>query len=216
LVETLGTEVPRALYRAFDAFNAEHFGGQLGAPLLFVTQTSSARALGDYCGRDVHGLRSRIRLAPKVIARGERFALDVLLHEMVHAWCSEVGGDTEPGYKGHGPKFAAKCNEIGARLGLPPVGVKGRGGLPDCAQWPSCVRPEGYYPPATEKPARPSRRKAAAADASPDQDGPAPVPATALRDALAVAVAPSARCTRKSGPTSACPPGGASARSTRG
>jgi hypothetical protein len=46
------------------------------------------------------------------------------------------------------PRFAAKCNQIGATLGLPPVGVKGRHGLPDCAQWPACVRPAGYYPEA--------------------------------------------------------------------
>jgi hypothetical protein len=148
VVELLGAEAPRALYRAFDAFNAEHFAGQLGAPLLFITQTASPRALGDYCGRDVHGLRSRIRVAPKALDLGEAFATDVLLHEMVHAWQSEVDGDPEAGYKGHGPRFAAKCNEIGARLGLPPVGVKGRHGLPDCAQWPMCVRLPGYYPKA--------------------------------------------------------------------
>ncbi len=165
VVEVLGEHAPRALYRAFDEFNEKYFGGALGAPLLFATQTSSPRAFGDYCGRDVHGLRSRIRIAPKAFARGELFATDVLLHEMVHAWQSEVDDEQELGYKGHGPRFAAKCNEIGTALGLPSVGVKGRHGLPDCAQWPMCVRPADYYPPkerrrASPRPSRPSRKGA--------------------------------------------------------
>jgi len=158
VVEALGGEAPRALYRAFDRMNATYFGSALGAPLLFITQTASPRALGDYIGRDVHGLRSRIRIAPKALARGERFAEDVLLHELVHAWQSEIDGDAEDGYKGHGPRFAAKCNEIGTALGLPPVGVKGRRGLPDCAQWPMCVRPAGYYPPAPARRQKVSKR----------------------------------------------------------
>lgn len=156
VVDSLGQEAPQALYRAFDAFNAEHFDGKLGAPLILITPPAGARALGDYSERDVHGLRSTIRIAPSTFRRGERFAIDVLLHEMVHAYQSEVDGQTEDGYRGHGPRFAAKCNEIGAKLGLPDVGVKKRKGLPDCAQWPICVRPGGYYPspPATKRPTR--------------------------------------------------------------
>lgn len=152
VVEKLGQEAPRALYRAFDEFNAKFFEGKLGAPLIFITPAGSPRAWGDYAARDVHGLRSKIRIAPSVLARGERFAIDVLLHEMVHAYQSEIDGDTEmKGYRGHGPVFASKCNAIGKELGLPEVGVKKRKGLPDCAQWPVCVRPDGYYPPAPPK-----------------------------------------------------------------
>ena len=188
VVDALGDEAPRALYRAFDAYNAKHFGGALGAPLLYITQTSGPRALGDYCGRDIHGLRSRVRIAPGVLARGERFALDVLLHEMVHAWQSEVDGDTENGYRGHGPRFAARCNEIGAKLGLPPVGVKGRRGLPDCAHWPLCVRPEGYYPPAPKSQKR-CRAASRTGPSSPRQTGQAAARAAAMRSALIDAVA---------------------------
>jgi hypothetical protein len=187
VVEVFGGEAPRALYHAFDRFNADYFGGELGAPLLFVMQTSSPRAFGDYCGRDVHGLRSRVRIAPAVLARGERFAMDVLLHEMVHAWQSEVDGDTEDGYRGHGPRFAARCNEIGGTLGLAPVGVKGRRGLPDCARWPLCVRPAGYYPEAPKVPARTRRQRKAAGDGATAGDvstGP-----NELRDALIDAIA---------------------------
>ena len=190
VVEILGDDAPRALYKAFDEFNAEHFAGMLGAPLLFVMQTSSPRALGDYCGRDVHGLRSRVRIAPKVLTRGERFAVDVLLHEMVHAWQSEIADDQEHGYKGHGPKFAEKCNEIGKKLGLPEVGLKGRHGLPDCAQWPICVRPEGYYPAPPPKPARrgaaPAKRRGGAAGGG--DEGGAVEAAEELRTALIEAI----------------------------
>ncbi len=186
VVDTLGDEAPRALYRAFDEFNAEHFKGKLGAPLLFITQTASPRALGDYIGRDVHGLRSRIRLSPKVLDRGERFAMDVLLHEMVHAWQSEVDGDTEQGYRGHGPRFAAKCNEIGGKLGLPPVSEKGRHGMPDCAQWPICVRPEGYYPTPARKRSTSARRRTPAGQGT---GGGAPARIEALTEALVEGIA---------------------------
>ena len=50
---------------------------------------------------------------------------------------------------GHGRDFAAICNRIGEALGLPPVVIRRRKGdsktLPICAQWPSNVRPAGYY-----------------------------------------------------------------------
>ncbi len=174
IVDALGHEAPRALYQAFDEFNEAHFDGKLGAPLILVTPPSGARAWGDYAERDVHGLRSTIRIAPSSYRHGRRFAIDVLLHEMVHAYQSEVDRQTEPGYRGHGPRFAAKCNEIGRTLGLPEVGVKRRRGLPDCAQWPVCVRPAGYYPelPPKKKPKPPARERtdSEGSDESPDTD----------------------------------------------
>jgi len=159
VVELAGSEVAKMLYAAFRMYNAKHFDGELAQGLVLITNTGSSRTWGDYCARDVHGIDSRIRIAPKTLTRGERFAVDVLLHEMIHAWQSEIVEDTEDGYRGHGPGFAAKCNEIGAALGLPPVGVKGRDGLPNCAHWPLCVRPDGYYgtdyTPPTRKPSKP-------------------------------------------------------------
>jgi hypothetical protein len=145
VVDAEGQAPVRELYAAFDAFNRAHFGGELRAPLILVTNTASPRALGDATERDVHGLQSLIRLHPRTLGRGSLFADDVLLHEMVHVWQAERVGDMELGYRGHGPRFAGRCTEIGARLGLSAVGVKGRKGLPNCAQWPLCVRPEGYY-----------------------------------------------------------------------
>ncbi len=74
---------------------------------------------------------------------------DVLLHEMIHQWQQEVTGDIEEGYHGHGPTFRDKANEIGAKLGLPPVRTcKKRGkdkDLPSCSYWPYGNRPDGYY-----------------------------------------------------------------------
>jgi hypothetical protein len=154
IVEQRGEEPARRLYAAFAEYDARFFSGKLGSPLVLITQAQSTRTHGDYVPRDILGLESRIRIAPAAVRRGERFALDVLLHEMIHAWQHELARDLETGYRGHGPAFAAECNRIGAQLGLPPVGVKGRGGLPDCAHWPMCVRPEGYYPGLYRKPTR--------------------------------------------------------------
>lgn len=119
LVQQEGRQAPRALYEAFDAYNAEHFGGTLKQSLILLTAPASPRAEGDYVAQDVHGIPSRIRISP----RFERI------------------------YRGHGPKFCQKANEIGALLGLPPVAPKGRGGLPRPDCWPSNVRPPGYYGP---------------------------------------------------------------------
>lgn len=157
VVAELGDAPARALYAAFQEFNHEFFGDKLGAPLVLITQAGSSRTLGDYSPRDVHGLESRIRIAPAAVKRGLAFAKDVLLHEMNHAVAQELGGDLELGYRGHGPIFAARCNAIGKCLNLPAVGVKGRDALPDCAHWPMVVRPAGYYP----APFVPPKRRAA-------------------------------------------------------
>ena len=79
----------------------------------------------------------------------KRFLRDALLHEMVHQFHYEVTGNAESGYRGHGPLFAKVCNDIGERLGLPPVVPRRRGrngaGKAICNQWPHNVRPEDYY-----------------------------------------------------------------------
>ena len=77
------------------------------------------------------------------------FVADVALHETIHLWQDEVEGDLEPTYHGHGPLFRDKCNEIGQKLGLPPVRTCKRRGkdaeLPSCSHFPHNVRPSGYY-----------------------------------------------------------------------
>lgn len=165
-----GSDIAKMVYSAFARFNRDHFSGALAAPLVLLTQAASTRTFGDYIEKDVHGLQSRIRISPAAVRRGQAFVLDVLLHEMIHTWQHEVDGEIERGYRGHGPRFAGQCNKIGAGLGLPPVGVKGRDGLPDCAHWPLVVRPREYYP----RPyAAPTRRPPGASSAAAH----APVPA---------------------------------------
>ncbi len=145
LVQQEGREAPRALYEAFEAYNAEHFDRALKQSLILMTTPASPRAEGDYAAQDVHGIPSRIRIAPRCERHGLLYLLDILLHEMIHAWQAEILDDLENGYRGHGPKFCQKANEIGAKLGLGLVAPKGRGGLPRPDFWPSNVRPPGYY-----------------------------------------------------------------------
>lgn len=169
-VELQGQPLAKALYEAARIYNAEFFAGALLPCFVEVTTPGSLRSWADYRLQSVEGVESHIRIAPKAAERGLRFALDVLLHEMVHAYCAEMLGDLEPGYAGHGPKWTAQCNRIGRMLGLPEVFVKGRGGK-NSAQWPLCVRPAGYYgeeaepKPKTERKSREaSKPEPAAAD----------------------------------------------------
>lgn len=148
-VEADGHPVVRFLYERYLAFGLAFFGGMLPDCTVLLSPPSSPRALGDHCAADEHGLRYRVRIAPSVVRGGELLLADVLLHELVHVWCN-AAGQPEKGYRGHGPAFAAACNKIGEMIGLPAVGVRGRDGLPDCAQWPLNVRPAGYYDQAGE------------------------------------------------------------------
>jgi SprT-like family len=145
VIQQDGTEGAKLLYVAFDVFNRAFFGGALPPATLLWTAPGSPRAYADHIAADEHGIRFRIRVSPSICKYGAKFVLDVVLHEMVHAACNHLDRDGEPGYKGHGPKFAARCNAIGKLLGLAEVSPKGRGGKPDCAQWPLNVRPLGYY-----------------------------------------------------------------------
>lgn len=158
-VELQGTAAARALYEAARLFNAEHFEGSLLPCFVEITPPASMRALADYRPRSAEGVDSHIRIGTRVLEKGGRYALDVLLHEMVHAYCFEILGDIEPGYAGHGPKWTAQCNRIGRTLGLGEVFTKGRGG-PNSARWPMSVRPAGYYgePEETEPSREPKQR----------------------------------------------------------
>lgn len=160
-VDDEGAPAVRSLYRAFDRLNASYFGGRLPAVTILLSATGSPRALGDHCRQDEHGIHFRIRIAPAAFRRGEAYALDVLLHELVHVACA-IADEPERGYRGHGPAFADRCNGIGALLELPAVAPRGRG-APDCAQWPVNVRPPGYYPPGA-LPASPRVRARARAE----------------------------------------------------
>lgn len=162
-----GAAQVRALHLAYEEYNRVYFGGQLPPAAILVTRTQSPRALGDHIPIDENGIRYRVRISPVAVGRGARFMLDVLLHETIHLAQAHIDQNTERGYQGHGPIFARRCNEVGAKLGLGPVAARGtRQGKPDCAQWPINVRPEGYYGPAVAKP-----KARAAEDDDQEHDG---------------------------------------------
>jgi hypothetical protein len=151
------------LYNHWGRWNDEFFQGGLVVPYLLFATPSFSRAYGDYASTSGWGGYGQTRIRPSLLtgkhphlqpgdeyeAGRQRFIEDVFLHETVHQYCHEVIRDLEDSYKGHGPIFAGECNRIGRSLGLPPVRhAKARGAykhLPSCAQWPHCVRPEGYY-----------------------------------------------------------------------
>lgn len=143
-VAEFGTEAAQDLYASAREFNQTYFGGQLAEVFIEIASPGSPNAYATHQPRTPEGVACMVRIAPSVVTANREFALDCLLHEMIHVWQSETD-NREPGYQGHGPKFAAKCNEIGAKLGLPEVAAKGKDGKPDCAQWPLNVRPEGFY-----------------------------------------------------------------------
>lgn len=151
------------LYGLWDEWARELFEAEMIPPYILLASTSRPQSYGDYSEVSGFGGHSQIRIrrtlltgthpavrADKQFAEGrERFVSDVLLHEMVHQYQSEILGDADDSYSGHGPNFRDVANRIGAKLGLPPVRIaKARGkdkDLPSCAQWPHCVRPADYY-----------------------------------------------------------------------
>lgn len=156
-------QILQLLYSCWESYLKDFFQVEMVPPYLLIASPSRAQALGDYSPVSSFGGHSQIRIRPtlftgehKRLREGEdyaegraRFICDVLLHEMIHQYHYEITGHTEESYKGHGPQFAAMCNQIGAKLGLPKVRpAKARGkekDLPSCAYWPHCVRPDDYY-----------------------------------------------------------------------
>lgn len=132
-------------------------------PMILLAEPSTPSRYGDYAVIGGYGNRSQIRIHPSLLDgthphtlpgpryQEGRFLLvaDVLLHETVHLWQAEVIGDLEESFHGHGPRFRDKCNDVGAKLGLPPVRAcqkRGRDkGLPSCSQFPFNIRPQDYY-----------------------------------------------------------------------
>jgi hypothetical protein len=149
----------------FTTFNAEHFFGKLPRLEIKLGRCASPRSvLGEYCYRGDHGMLGEIIVNHRLFHNGVkgvifedatrpgfiRYIDDVLLHEMVHAYCHLVLHKPEISYRGHGPVFASECNRIGSRLNLDPVKhAKSRKAieahLQRCNYWPWCVRDPSYY-----------------------------------------------------------------------
>ncbi len=153
------------LGRLWEQWNIEHFDAAMVIATILLSNPTNPRRLGQCGPISGFGCRSEIIIRPSLLTgthpmvhvgdeyeRGRSLLVaDVLLHEMIHQWQQEVTGDTDKHYKGHGPTFSAKANEIGARLGLPLVGrtYKKRDcadkGLESPSYWPYIVRPKDHY-----------------------------------------------------------------------
>lgn len=140
--------------------NKDYFDGRMLEPYITLTEPSAPQIYGQCCSVSSWGSRLEIKIRPSLLAgthphlvhagriHCERFAYDVLLHEMVHQHVGEhEPGVDESSYHGHGPVFTEHCNRIGAQLGLPEVAIRNRGGSkrPKAAQWPHCVQPADHY-----------------------------------------------------------------------
>lgn len=152
-----------SLYDQWEIWNGAFFEGKMVAPYIMFGVPSCPRTLGDYTEVSGFGGHSQIRIRQSLLTGkhpsvrpGEAFAegrsrlvSDVLLHETIHQYQHELLRRPENSYKGHGPLFRNKCNEIGSKLDLPLVRVaKARGQdktLQSCAHWPHAVRPDGFY-----------------------------------------------------------------------
>lgn len=144
------------------AFNAQFFDGNFPPAILLISTPSSPRAEGDASRWSGFGAKHQIRIRPKIVSGRSssfrqdhaiegryRYIDDILLHEMIHIYLYERG-ENEDGYSGHGPIFASQCNRIARLLGInTDVTTRRRKGndreIPVCAQWPTNIRPEGYY-----------------------------------------------------------------------
>ena len=153
------------LAHLWDQWNVEFFDGAfLAKPHILLDTTCIPNALGDYSRIGGWGGRAQIRIRESLlrgthpnVRRGSAYAegrflfvSDVLLHECNHQYQHEILGiEHSNSYIAHGPTFRDKANEIGEKLGLPPVRASKRRGkdsdLPSCKSWPHCVRPKKYY-----------------------------------------------------------------------
>lgn len=153
---------PARLHQLYETENHLYFEGKLPRDPLFVI--GETRGLGWYCPRSQIGGSHEIGFSDRIFRAGNKylritdetaqghakFVDDILRHEMIHMYNNLVLKKSEPAFHGHGPVFAEECNRVGEILDLPPVRScrdrsKKNKDLPSCSQWPSCVRPDGYY-----------------------------------------------------------------------
>jgi Helix-turn-helix len=162
-----------ALYRFFDEHNEAFWGGKVHPVPILITPPTSARAYADAAEFSAFGCRQQLRVRPGV-ARGThnrtkdqgttafwrmrgnhapegrlRWLSDLVLHEMVHLWLSQIEDPHREEHDGHGRSFTDECNRIGGMLGLPEVQARRRKqdprDLPISPDWPFCCRPAGMY-----------------------------------------------------------------------
>src|SRR5215217_3305901 len=157
------------LCRKWLEFNETYFGGELVPPFLAFEEPGHTTCYGEYSTVSAFGGSGQIQIRPSLLngtlidfregnknREGlQRFTDEVLLHEMIHQWQVEVHGTVPTEfehYGGHGDTFSSKANEIGARLGLPPVRLRNKKShsrktahLPNPSQWPHNVYDPSHY-----------------------------------------------------------------------
>lgn len=159
-----GTYEPYLLQKA-DEFKSKFFVPGFQIPEIKIGLPTSPRASwGQYLHRGDHGMVGEIIINSRLFTNEVdgvvhidgtevgflRFLDDVLLHQLVHGYMHTVLGDPESTYRGHGPRFTKKCNDIGFELGLRSVRhAKSKSAAeadrPRCNTWPHCVRDMAYY-----------------------------------------------------------------------
>ncbi len=150
-------------------YNEEFFASALKKPVLAFDEPGHTTCYGEHSTVSCFGGSGQIMIRPSLLAGTlqefrhgnknpeglRRFTEQVLLHEMIHQWQHEVAGtplEEFHNYGGHGDTFSAKANEIGTRLGPPPVRTRNKKShsgktshLPNPSQWPHCVCPQEHY-----------------------------------------------------------------------
>jgi hypothetical protein len=150
------------LYEHFDMCNNDHFNSELTTPPYITFSAPDYMGhLGSYSPVSDFGGGAHIKIRPALLGKRHprtknmpedgkiRFVRDVLLHQMVHEYLDEVIGLDWEFVQSHGDAYLRKCNEIGERMGLGPVGPpnppKSSEKRYSALYWPHVVRPSGYY-----------------------------------------------------------------------
>lgn len=154
-------------YSTWDKYNHDYFMSEIiDPPYITLSSPNYIGHLGAYCRISDFGGGPQIMIRPGLLGtrhrktrnmteKGkQRFIHDVLLHQMVHQYLDEVVGLDASLVHLHTAAYVTKCNEIGWKMGLEPVGLpyppKNGPQLPSAMYWPQVVRPYAYYEGAYE------------------------------------------------------------------
>jgi len=165
------------LYDWWETINEAHFGRQMTPPGIQFGLTPHGKTFGKWRGYEHTVILHRSLLDPADASDdpwdigdllGNRFARDVLFHEMIHQYIDTVRGidnprGNSPNSSPHNcPSWVAEINRLSAEMDLdctahvvkqrrvdgdvkwaPPEGFDMSIG--DISSWPHSVRPDGYY-----------------------------------------------------------------------
>jgi len=109
-----------ALYEAFDKLNEYYFNNELPTVCIIISDMTRKHTYGWLTvnkiwkdDRDGHTMHE-IALSASLARRGSHFVVGVLLHEMIHLYCSVKGiKDTSNGVTYHNSRFKEECEHRG-------------------------------------------------------------------------------------------------------